>query len=175
MFLTSIIIKSFTTIFYKNKQTYLKISDWIKNMFNSFILQMIIFIYTMIYHILKEYKNDAQIIKKFKNKFIIDEWFQSRKKVTILLIFEKWFNFQTTFDTFMREKNRYIYKTCQKDKARTAKVHFEIDRSKKKELKNNDDEFIHFFYKDSLNNLHDIKDSDSEYESKCRQKKNVSC
>ena len=46
-----------------------------------------------------------------------------------------------------------------------------IDRKRKK-LKNNDDEFIHFFYKDSLNDLNDIKNSNSEYESKrCQRRK----
>ena len=89
MFLILIIIKSFATTFYKNKQTYLKISNRIKNIFNSFISQIIILIWFMIYHVLKKYKNDAHIIKKFENKFIIDEWFQFRKKVTKLLIFEK--------------------------------------------------------------------------------------
>ena len=44
-----------------------------------------------------------------------------------------------------------------------------IDRKKKK-LKNNDNEFIHFFYKDSLNDLNDIKNLNSEYESKRHQR-----
>ena len=45
-----------------------------------------------------------------------------------------------------------------------------IDRKKKK-LKNNDDEFIHFFYKDSFNDLNNFKDSDSKYELKRRRTK----
>ena len=132
---------------------------------------MIILVCIIIYHVLKKYKNDAHIIKKFKNKFIIDEWFQFRKKVTILLIFEKWFNFQTTSDTFIKEKNRRVYKTCRKDKTRTAKIHSEIDRSKEKKLKNDDDELIHFFYKDSFSDLNDIKNLNFEYESKRCQKR----
>ena len=44
-----------------------------------------------------------------------------------------------------------------------------IDRKKK--LKNNDDEFIHFFYKNLFNDLNDIKISNSEYKSKNRQKR----
>ena len=48
-----------------------------------------------------------------------------------------------------------------------------IDRKKKK-LKNDDDEFIHFFYKDSFNDLNDIKDLDFKYESKrCQKRKKV--
>ena len=73
MFLISVIVKSFATTFYKSKQIYLKISDRIKDMFNSFISQMIIFVCIRIYHVLKKYKNDAHIIKKFESKFIIDE------------------------------------------------------------------------------------------------------
>ena len=73
MFLISIIVKSFAMTFYKNKRIYLKISDRIKNMFNLSISQMIIFICIIIYHVLKKYKNDAYINKKFKNEFIIDE------------------------------------------------------------------------------------------------------
>ena len=60
---------------------------------------------------------------------------------------------------------------CWKDKTKIAKVHFEIDRLKKRKLKNDNDEFIHFFYKNSFNDLIDIKNSNSEYESKRRQKK----
>ena len=41
----------------------------------------------------------------------------------------------------------------------------QIDKKKKK-LKNNDDEFIHFFYKDSLNDLNDINELNLKYESK---------
>ena len=59
--------------FYKSKQTCFKISDRIKNIFNSFTSQMIILIYIIIYYILKKYKHDAHIIKKFENEFIIDE------------------------------------------------------------------------------------------------------
>ena len=39
------------------------------------------------------------------------------------------------FNTFVKEKNRRIYETCRKDKVRTAKVRFEIDRSKEEEVK----------------------------------------
>ena len=73
MFLTSIIVKSFATTFYKNKRTCLKTSDRMKNMFNSLISQMIILVCIIIYHALKKYKNDAHIIEKFENEFIIDE------------------------------------------------------------------------------------------------------
>ena len=73
MFLISIIIKSFATIFYKSKRTYLKILNRIKNIFNSSISQMIILVCIMIYHVLKKYKNNMHIIKKFKNEFIINE------------------------------------------------------------------------------------------------------
>ena len=134
MFLISIIIKSFVTTFYKNRRTCLKTSDRIKNMFNSFISQMIIFVCIMIYHVLKKYKNDTHIIKKFENKSIIDKWFQFRKKIIILLLFEKWFNSQTTSDTFVKEKNRRVYKTCWKNKTRTVKVYSEANRSKKEEV-----------------------------------------
>ena len=34
----------------------------------------------------------------------------------------------------MKEKNCRVYKTCQKNKIRTAKVHSKIDRSKEKEI-----------------------------------------
>ena len=34
----------------------------------------------------------------------------------------------------MREKNRYIYEICRKDKARTAKVHSKADRSKERKV-----------------------------------------
>ena len=134
MFSILIIVKSFATTFYKNKRTCLKTSDRIKNMFNSLISQMIILVCAIIYHVLKKYKNDAHIIKKFENEFIIDEWFQSRKKITMLLIFEKWFNFQTTSDTFVKEKNCCIYETCWKDKAKIVKVYSEVDWSKEKEV-----------------------------------------
>ena len=73
MFLTSVIVKLFAITFYKNKQTCLETSDRIKNMFNSLILQMIILVCIMIYHVLKKYKNNAHIIKKFESEFIIDE------------------------------------------------------------------------------------------------------
>ena len=89
----------------------------------------------MIYHVLKEYKNDAHIIEKFEDEFIIDEWFQSWKKVIRLQIFEKWFNSQTTSDTVVREKNYCVYETCQKDKTQIAKIYSEIDRSKEKKVK----------------------------------------
>ena len=45
-----------------------------------------------------------------------------------------------------------------------------IDRKKKK-LKNDDDKFIYFFYKDSFSDLNDIKDSNFEYKSKRHQRK----
>ena len=73
IFLISVIVKLFMTIFCKSKRIYSKISDRIKNMFNSFILQTIIFINIIIYHVLKKYKNGAYIIKKFENEFIINE------------------------------------------------------------------------------------------------------
>ena len=167
MFLISIIIKSFATTFYKSKQIYLKISNRIKIMFNFLTLQMIILVCIIIYHVLKKYKNDAHIIKKFKNEFIIDEWFQSRKKVTILLIFEKWFNSQTRSDTFVKKKNCRVYKMCRKDKTRTAKVYFEIDRSKEEKVEKRRWRVYTFFYKDSLNDLNDIKNLNFKYKSKC--------
>ena len=73
MFLTSIIVKSFMTTFYKSKRICLKISKRIKDMFNSFILQIIIFVCIMIHHVLKKYKEDAHMIKKFENNFVINE------------------------------------------------------------------------------------------------------
>ena len=45
-----------------------------------------------------------------------------------------------------------------------------IDR-KKKNLKNDNNKFIHNFYKDSLNDLNEIENSNSEYKSKRRQKR----
>ena len=48
-----------------------------------------------------------------------------------------------------------------------------IDRKKKK-LKNDDDEFIHFFYKNSFNDLNDIKNSNFEHEAKRRQRRKES-
>ena len=151
MFLIPIVVKSFAITFYKSKQTCLKISDRIKNIFHSFILQMIIFICIMIYYVLKKYKNDAHIIKKFKSEFIIDKWFQFRKKVTKILIFGKWFNFQMTFNMCMKKKNCRIYETCRKDKARIAKVYFEIDQLKEKEVeKQRWGVYILFFIKTRL-------------------------
>ena len=47
-----------------------------------------------------------------------------------------------------------------------------IDR-KKKRLKNDDDEFIYFFYKNSFSDLNNIKNSDFEYKSKRCQKKSL--
>ena len=73
MFLISIIVKSFVTTFYKSKRICLKISKQIKNMFNSLISQMIILICIMIHHVLKKYKKDAHMIKKFENDFIINK------------------------------------------------------------------------------------------------------
>ena len=73
MFLISVIVKLFAMTFYKSKRTCLKISDRIKNMFNLLILQIIILVYIIIYHVLKKYKNNAHIIKKFENEFIIDK------------------------------------------------------------------------------------------------------
>ena len=73
MFLTSIIVKFFVTTFYKNKRMYLKILKRIKNMFNFFISQIIIFVCIMIHHVLKKYKKDAHMIKKFENNFIINK------------------------------------------------------------------------------------------------------
>ena len=134
MFLISVIIKSFAIIFYRNKQTCLKISDRIKNICNSLISQMIIFVYIIIYHVLKKYKNNAYIIKKFESKFIINEWFQFWKKVIILLIFKKLFNSQTTSDTFVKEKNYRVYERCRKNKVRPVKIHSKVDRSKEEEV-----------------------------------------
>ena len=48
-----------------------------------------------------------------------------------------------------------------------------IDRKKKK-LKNDDDKSIHVFYKDSFKDLNEIKNLNSEYESKRRQRKKKS-
>ena len=73
MFLILFIIKLFVTTFYKNKSICLKTSDRIKSIFNSLILQIMILICIMIDHALKKYKNDAHIIKKFENEFIINE------------------------------------------------------------------------------------------------------
>ena len=51
----------------------------------------------------------------------------------------------------------------------------QIDKKKKK-LKDDDDEFIHFSYKDSLNDLNNINDLNSKYELKrfYKMKKNFS-
>ena len=87
MFLILVIVKSFMTTFYKNKRTCLKISKQIKNMFNSFISQMIILVCIIIHHVLKKYKENAHMIKKFENNFVINKWFKFRQKVTNLLIF----------------------------------------------------------------------------------------
>ena len=57
------------------------------------------------------------------------------------------------FDTFMKEKNCRVDEIYRKDKTRTAKIYSEVDRSKEKNLKNDNDEFIYFFYKDSLKDL----------------------
>ena len=73
MFLTSIIVKSFIMTFYKNRQICLKISKQIKNMFNSLISQIIIFVYIMIHYVLKKYKENAHIIKKFEINFVINK------------------------------------------------------------------------------------------------------
>ena len=62
MFLISIVVKSFAATFYKSKQTYLKISDRIKNMFNSFILQMII----LVCHVLKNIKMIRTLLKSLR-------------------------------------------------------------------------------------------------------------
>ena len=135
---------------------------------------MIIFIYIMIYHVLKEYKNNVYIVKKFENKFIIDEWFQFWKKVTILLIFEKWFNFQTSSGTFVKKRIVMFIKRVEKTKWKLQKCILKLIDWKKKKLKNNDDKFIHFFYKDSFNDLYNIKNSNFKYELKRRQKRKKS-
>ena len=46
--------------------------------------------------------------------------------------------------------------------------------NKKKKLKNDDNEFIYFFYKNLFNDLNDIKNSNFEYNLKrCQKKKKV--
>ena len=60
---------------------------------------------------------------------------------------------------------KYIEKTKRRLQKDILKL---IDRKKKK-LKNDNDEFIHFFYKDSFSDLNDIEDSNSKDESKRRQ------
>ena len=62
-------------------------------------------------------------------------------------------------------------KRVEKTKRELQKYILKLIDRKKKKLKNDDDKFIYFFYKDSLNNLNDIEDSNSKYESKCRQKR----
>ena len=65
-------------------------------------------------------------------------------------------------------------KCVEKTKRELQKYILKLIDRKKKKLKNDDDEFIHFFYKDSFNDLNDIKNSDFEYESKRRQRKKKS-
>ena len=62
-------------------------------------------------------------------------------------------------------------KRVEKTKQKLQKYILKLIDRKKKKLKNDNDKFIHFLYKDSFNDLNDIKNSNSEYESKRRQKK----
>ena len=62
-------------------------------------------------------------------------------------------------------------KRIEKTKRELRKYILKLIDRKKKKLKNDDDEFIHFFYKDLFNDLNNIKNLNSEYESKRRQKK----
>ena len=62
-------------------------------------------------------------------------------------------------------------KCVKKTKRELQKYILKLIARKKKKLKNDDDKFIHFFYKDSLNDLNDIEDLNSEYGSKRRQKR----
>ena len=57
-------------------------------------------------------------------------------------------------------------KRVEKTKRELQKYILKLIDRKKKKLKNDDDKFKHFFYKDSLNDLNDIKDLNSEYELK---------
>ena len=74
----------------------------------------------------------------------------------------------------MKEKIVVFIKRIKKTKRELQKYILKLIDRKKKKLKNNDDEFIDFFYKALFNNLNDIENSDSEYESKCRQRRKES-
>ena len=77
-------------------------------------------------------------------------------------------------DTFMKKRIVIFTKYVNKTKRELQKYILKLIDRKKKKLKNDDDEFIYFFYKDSFNDLNNIKNSNSEYESKHRQKKRKS-
>ena len=54
-------------------------------------------------------------------------------------------------------------KRVEKTKRKLRKYILKQIDKKKKKLKNDDDEFIHFFYKDSFNDLNDINNLNSKY------------
>ena len=62
-------------------------------------------------------------------------------------------------------------KRVEKIKRELQKYILKLINRKKKKLKNENNKFIHFLYKDSLNDLNNIKNSNSEYKLKCRQRK----
>ena len=74
----------------------------------------------------------------------------------------------------MREKIVVFTKRVERKKRELQKYILKLIDWKKKKLKNDDDKFIHFFYKNSLNDLNDIKDLNSKYDSKCCQRKKES-
>ena len=61
-------------------------------------------------------------------------------------------------------------KCVEKTKRKLQKYILKLIDRKKKKLKNDDDEFIYFFYKNSFNDLNNIKNLNFEYESKYYQK-----
>ena len=63
---------------------------------------------------------------------------------------------------------------CRIDKARTAKIYSEADRSKEKEVEERRWRVYTFFYKNSLSDSDDIKDLNFEYKSKRRQRRKES-
>ena len=89
----------------------------------------------------------------------------------MLLIFEKWFNFQTTSDTFVKKRIVVFTKRVEKIKRELQKYILKLIDRKKKKLKNDDDKFIHFFYKNSFSNVNNLKDLNFKYESKRRQRR----
>ena len=68
----------------------------------------------------------------------------------------------------MKKRIVVFIKRVKKIKRELQKYILKLINRKKKKLKNDDNEFIHFFYKDSLNDINDIKNLNFEYESKRR-------
>ena len=73
-----------------------------------------------------------------------------------------------------KKKNCFIYKMYRKNKTRTAKIHFQIDRSKEKKVEERRWQIYISFYKNSFNDLNNIKNLNSKYKSKRCQKRKKS-